>query len=165
MLTLVSEHYLQLTHRPIPLCCVSTLRQPPSWPLPAALMPRSLHPFVHGSCKFFFFNHFAFAHSGFIVPSCRICSLVPCPLSHAASVLMPRPFSCHVRSPMLLLHPTHAASTPLPLAYPGCIDVPTYVRCVRCLSPHRCPSTARCALCALCPHPLLHPCLALCMRL
>ena len=43
-------------------------------------------------------------------------------LSRAASVL-----SCRVFTP------TRAASTPLPLAYPGCINVPTSARHVGCL--------------------------------
>ena len=105
-------------------------------------------------CKFFFFYRFAFAHSCFVVPSCRVPSLMPCLLSCAASVL-----SCHIFTP------THAASTPLPLAYPGCIDIPTSACRVGCLGHRQRPSTARCALCTLCPHPLLRPYLALCVRL
>ena len=73
----------------------------------------------------FFFYCFAFAHSGFVVPSCCVCSLVLRPFSCATSIL-----SCRVFTP------TCAASTPLPLAYPGCIDVPTYARHVGCLGPH-----------------------------
>ena len=157
---------MRLTHRPILLCCISTLCQPPSWPLPAALMPWSLHPFVHGSCKFFFFNCFAFAHSGFIVPSCCICSLVPCPLSHAASVLMPHPFSHAASSPPPMLHqppfpwPIPAALTSRPMRAVSdasvLIDAPPLhaVLCVRyaptpsytLASPYACVCECSCAI-------------------
>ena len=101
------------------------------------------------------------------------CPFMPRPFPHAASVLsccvpslMPHPLFCATSVlSCRIFTPTRAASTPLPLAYPGCIDVPTSVHCVRCLSPHRCPSAVHCALCVLCPHPLLHPCLTLCMHL
>ena len=140
-----SPHFVDTTH--------SMLRQPPSWPLPAVLMPWSLHLFVHGLCKFFFF---------IVLPL-----LTPASLSlHATSAL-----SCHICScaasvlPCRFFTPTRTASTPLPLAYPGCIDILTYACRVGCLGPHRRPCTTRCALRALCPHPLLRPCHTLYMHL
>ena len=77
---------------------------------------------------------------------CRVPSLMLHPLSHAASILLCRVFT-----------PTRAASTPLPLAYPSCIDVPTSVHRVGCLS-----TPLHCMLCSACivppppPTPLPH---------
>ena len=175
LLTLVSERYLQLLCHPIPLCRVPTLCQhhplhASSTPLLASsgcvdasvtapVCPRlnvSLFFLSFCLCSLLLCCPFVprpLPHAA-SPPSCCVPSLMPRLLSRAASVL-----SCHVFTP------TRAASTPHPLAYPGCIDVLTYARCVRCLGPHQRPSTARCALCALCPHPLLRPCLTLCMHL
>jgi hypothetical protein len=57
----------------------------------------------------FFFYCFAFAHSCFVVPSCRVPSLMLRPLPHAASAL-----SCCVHSLMPRLHP-----------HPRCINPPS----------------------------------------
>ena len=158
----------------IPSCCAvspcfinttcSTLHQPPSWPLPAASMPWSPHPFVHGSMWVFFYYYFAFAHSCFIVTLCHVPSLMLCLFSCAMSPpschihsLMPRPFSRAASSPPPVLHqppfpwPIPAASTSWPLCTVS--------------DASQCPSTAHCVLCMLCPHPLLRPCLTLCVCL
>ena len=109
-------------------------------------------------CEFFFLS-FCFCslllHCPFVphpfphavsILLCRVPSLMPHPLSHATSIL-----SCRIFTP------TCAASTPLPLAYPGCIDIPTSVHCVRCLS-----TPLHCTLCSVCvvppppPTPLPH---------
>ena len=100
----------------IPSCCAvspcfidttcSTLHQPPSWPLPAASMPWSPHPFVYGSMWVFFIiillllTPASLSLCATSLPSCCVCSLVPCPLPHATSTL-----SCHVHSLVLCLHP------------------------------------------------------------
>ena len=123
----------------------STLRQPPSWPLPAASMPRSLHPFVHGSCKFFFF---------IILPLLTPASLslrAASALSCRVRSLVPRPFSCRVRSPVPLLHP-----------HPRCINPPSpglswlHRRpdlCAPCRMPRSSSTPLHCTLCSACVVP------------
>ena len=146
---------MQLTHRPIPLCCVPTLRQPPSWPLPAALMPRSLHPFVHSSCKFFFL---------IVLPLLTLASLslrAASALSCHVRSLMPRLFSCHVRSPMLLLHPHPCCINP---PFPGLSRLHRCPNlCALCQMPRSSSTPLHCMLCSACvmppPPPTPLPCL------
>ena len=168
LLTLVSERYLQLLCHPIPLCRIPTLRRhhplhTSSAPLLAssgcvdALVTTPICPWLNVS---FYLLSFCFCslllHCPFVphpfphavsVLSCCVPSLMPHPLSHAMSVLL-----CCVFTP------TCATSTPLPLAYPSCIDVPTSVCHVGCLS-----TPLHCTLCSACivppPPPIPLPCL------
>ena len=144
LLTLVSKRYLQLLRHPILLCCVPMLHQhhllhASSTPLLAssscvdALVTTPVCPWLNVSfflllfcfCSLLLHCHFVprpFPHAMSVL-LCHVPSLMPHPLSHATSIL-----SCRVFTP------TCAASTPLPLAYPGCIDILTSVHRVRCLS-------------------------------
>ena len=181
MLTLVSERYLQLLRHPIPLCRVPTLRRhhplhASSTPLLAssgcvdASVTAPVCPRLNVS---FFFYRFAFAHSCFVVPSCRVPSLMLRPLPHAASPpscricsLVLRPFSHATSSPPPALHqppfpwPIPAASTSRPLRAVSdalvIVDAPPLhaVLCTRCAptpsyaltSPYACVCACSCAI-------------------
>ena len=146
LLTLVSKRYLQLLLCPIPLCHVPTLRQhhplhTSSTPLLAsfgcinASVTTPVCPQLNVS---FFFYHFAFANSCFVVPSCHIPFLMPCLFSHATS-----PPLCHI--PSLMPPPLpHAAS------FPSCC----IHSLILCPLPHAV-SALLCHVHSLVPH--LHP--------